>query len=75
MDYPHPSPNSATFKKDCNSVSFYFRNTQKLELLTWLKGVTSHFHNATFILTSLISGSQPDDDTMGSKHVAEWILL
>jgi hypothetical protein len=55
MDYPQPSPNSATSKKDfknhCNSMSLYFSNTEKVKLLTWLKKVTSHFHNAIFMLS------------------------
>ena len=61
-------------------MSLYFSkkivsNIDKLELLTWLKEVTPHFRNATFILPLVSSGSQPDYDTMGSKHVAEWIIL
>jgi hypothetical protein len=79
MDYPQPSPNSATFKRILKRIVIVYHfnlGTQKnWNCLTWLTAVTSHFHNATFILPLLISGSQPDDDTMGSKHVAEWIIL
>lgn len=56
-------------------MSICFSNAEKLELLTWLKELTFHLHNATFILPLVSSGSQPDDDTMESKHVPEWILL
>jgi len=28
------------------------------------------FHNTTCVLSVVCSGSQPDDDSMGSKHVA-----
>jgi len=27
------------------------------------------------IVISVFSGSHPDEDPMGSKHVAEWIIL
>jgi hypothetical protein len=51
-------------------------NTEKLELLTLLKEMIAHFHNATFILPLVSSGIQhDDDDTVRSKHVAEWVIL
>jgi len=36
--------------------------------------VRSYFHNAICILLLVCSESQPDDDCMGLKHVAVWIL-
>jgi hypothetical protein len=48
---------------------------EELELLKWLKEVTSHFQNATFVLPLVSSGSQPDGDSRGPKHAGELIIL